>query len=54
MPTRSHRMHMVYTPEDFAPLEYDEELTDVVFDEDDEHPPASLDNDRDDDGQGDD
>jgi hypothetical protein len=40
-------MHPVYTPDDFAPLEFDEELTDVVFDEDDE--PAMPDEDGSDD-----
>jgi len=47
-------MHAVYTPDDFAPLEHDEELTDVVFDEDDEKPSVSVDDDADDDGRGDD
>lgn len=53
MVTTPHRIHPVYTPDDFAPLEFDEELTDVVFDEDDE--PATPDEGGpDDDGRGDD
>ncbi len=49
MPTTSYRAQPFYTPDDFAPLEYDEEMTEVLFEEDDEDHVTSIDEDPDED-----